>query len=199
MPLLPHPFVMISPLPQLDIIRWCDTPRPDALLPGIDAIFFETAGTKTFPDASTRMAFRERWLGRYLAHDPNYVWLAVTADGHVAGYLIGSLDDPALTPRFADIAYFPNIAHLTQFYPAHLHVNLGERWRGGGIGSRLIEAFATCMSQAGVPGFHVITGAGMRNVGFYTRNRLVEVARIPWNDRELVMLARPLARSVPTR
>lgn len=189
----------MSRLSPLTICRWLDTPDPASRIPGIDAVFFETAGTQAFPDEATRSAFRERWLGRFLTHYPQHVRLALTPSGAVAGYLVGCLDDPARTERFSDIAYFANLASLTVHYPAHLHINLTMAWRSGGTGSRLIEAFAADAAARGTPGMHVVTGAHMRNVGFYLRNGLVEVARFGWppdaaDGRELVMLGRRLAR-----
>lgn len=183
---------------SLSIRRWRDLPHSDRLVSGIEAVFFETAGTQAFTSDAARIAFRERWLGRYLTYDPDHVWLALADDGTVAGYLIGCLEDPALTPRFADIGYFADLAELTRVYPAHLHINLTAAARGAGTGSRLIEAFAAEARQLGAPGLHIVTGAGVRNVGFYVRNGLVEVARFAWprnaaEPRHLVMLGRRLA------
>lgn len=172
--------------------RWIDTPDPPQWLPAVDAIFFDTAATKTFPSPEARAAFRGRWLGRYLEHDAGLVWLAIS-QGELAGYLVGCLEDPARTARFADIAYFTTFASTTARYPAHLHINLDARWRSAGVGSRLVAAFVSDVQAAGLPGVHVVTGAGMRNVGFYTRNGFAEVARTPWNGRDIVMLGRKLA------
>jgi GNAT superfamily N-acetyltransferase len=181
----------MGPTDTVRIVRWQSAPDPAAHVSGIDAIFFATAA-RTFDDAPARAAFRERWLGRYLAHDPQHVWLALGPDGKVAGYLVGCLEDPARTPRFADIEYFATFAARTLRYPAHLHINLDERYRGHGLGSRLIAAFAESAARAGASGVHVITGAGMRNVGFYGKNGFAEVARTTWLGREVVMLGRPL-------
>lgn len=188
----------MSRLSPLTICRWLDTSDPASRVPGIEAVFFETAGTQTFPDDTARSVFRERWLGRFLTHYPEHVWLALAPSGAVAGYLAGCLDNPTRTERFSDIAYFADLASLTSLYPAHLHINLTAAWRGGGAGSRLIEAFAADVAARGAPGLHVVTGAHMRNVGFYLRNGLVEVARFRWpssdaDGRELVMLGRRLA------
>lgn len=176
----------------LRICRWLDLPGPPSLVAGIERIFFATAATQAFADEAARSAFRSRWLGRYLEHDADHVWLAMTDAGGVAGYLVGCLDDPALTPRFADIAYFADLAAETRRYPAHLHINLDERYRSTGIGSRLIGAFGGAAARQGALGVHVVTGAGLRNVGFYARNGFAEVARTSWNGREIVMLGRPL-------
>jgi hypothetical protein len=71
-------------------------PRP--WLEQIETIFFEASG-RTFAPGSERDAFRQRWLGRYLEHEADRVVLALTADG-VAGYLVGSLDNPSQQQRF---------------------------------------------------------------------------------------------------
>lgn len=196
-PKMSHRWPM-TPSPSLSIHRWHDLPHPEALISGIDAIFYETAGTQSFPDEAARVAFRERWLGRYLTHDAAHVWLALAHDGAVAGYLVGCLEDPVRTERFSDIGYFAELATVTRLYPAHLHINLTATVRGHGAGSRLIEGFATQAAASGSPGLHVVTGAGMRNVRFYARNGLSEVARFCWpphapERRELVMLGRRLA------
>ena len=168
---------------------------PDAQsagIAGIERIFFAASGTQTFVDARTQLAFRERWLGRYLANDPDYVWLAVGEGGEVAGYLMGCLDDPALTARFADIGYFQEFASLTRKFPAHLHINIDPSVRGKGIGGQLVEAFCDQVRAAGLPGVHVVTGKGVRNVGFYERLNFTERGSLALNGREIVLLGRVL-------
>ena len=69
----------------------------------------------------------------------------------------------------------------------------GGRARGHGVGARLVEHFAAHAAACGSAGLHVVTGAGMRNVGFYERLGFREVARAPRNGGMVVMLARGLA------
>jgi GNAT superfamily N-acetyltransferase len=160
---------------------------------GIETIFFASSNVQQFDDAAERAAFRERWLGRYLDHWPEHVFVASTPDARIVGYLAGCLADPATHPMFADIAYMPAFADLSRSYPAHLHINLDPGWRSGGIGTRLIEAF--CAHATGrVAGVHVVTGRTARNVGFYERNgfRLLRTTRSPWGDAEIAFLARTL-------
>jgi ribosomal protein S18 acetylase RimI-like enzyme len=166
--------------------------RVEGLGRQLDAIFFGASETKSFASEKARLAFRERWLGRYLDHYPANAWLAVGRDGPVAGYLVGSLEDPAATSLFNDIAYFKVFSHLTIRFPAHLHVNLAPEFRGQGIGSRLIEAFARHAEAAGAAGVHVVTGKGMRNVGFYERNGFALVGEAAVDGRMLVLLGRHL-------
>lgn len=179
------------------IRRWSEIGAPDQRRREIQAVFYEASATKTFASCSERAAFEERWLGRYLADDPRWFYVAcapaVNAGcGPVAGYLAGSLDDPARTPRFADIGYFPELADLTARYPAHLHINLAPEYRSRGWGERLVATFAADARAAGAPGVHVVTGRGVRNVRFYQACGFEEVGSVMWRERELVMLGRKL-------
>jgi GNAT superfamily N-acetyltransferase len=112
--------------------------------------------------------------------------------GAVAGYLVGSLDDPARTPLFSDIAYFAAFAALTADYPAQLHVNLAPPWRGQGIGARLVAAFAEDARRAGAKGVHVVTSRGARNVSFYGTSGFREIGALTSGGRDLVFLGRAL-------
>ena len=77
-------------------------------------------------------------------------------------------------------------------YPAHLHINVAAGARSRGIGERLIEAFEHHATANGAPGVHIVTGAGMRNVGFYDRLGFREVARTRRGAGTVVMLAKAL-------
>lgn len=168
-----------------------------AVAQGIERIFFAASGTQTFATEGARSAFRERWLGCYLTHDPQHVFVAwddaTVGPAAVVGYLVGCLDDPALTARFASIGYFRTFAPLTARYPAHLHVNLDARVRGAGVGGRLVEAFCDDVRAAGLPGVHVVTGQGVRNVRFYERLGFLERGGGTFNGHSVVFLGRDLS------
>lgn len=164
----------------------------DATLSGIERIFFVSAGRTTFADEQDRNAFRERWLGRYFAHDRQHIFLARDDEGAVVGYLVGSIEDPARTARFADISFYPGFADLTQLYPAHLHINLDPAWRSQGIGGRLIDAFALQAEEAGATGVHIVTGAAARNVGFYRRSGFEPLRDAEWNGNAILFMGRDL-------
>lgn len=176
----------------ISIHRWSEVSDRERLTPALDAIFFEASATKSFAGAAERAAFRERWLGRYLAHEPEWAYVALDAGGGLVGYLVGSLADPAKSERSADIGYFRTFAALTAAYPAHLHVNLAPEHRGRGIGAKLVAVFCADAARAGAPGVHVVTGAGSRNVGFYERNGFRALARDVFNGHEVVLLGRRL-------
>ena len=171
------------------IRRYIDVAPSAKLRDEIDAIFFDASNTKSFDSDAARSAFRERWLGRYLSHYPQFAYLAIAASGVVVGYLVGSVDDPALDSRFTDIGYFATFRELTKAFPAHLHVNLAPAFRNKGIGGRLIDAFIVDAKQDGAPGVHAVTSATAENVRFYNRNGFVELGRTG-NSDAIVFLGR---------
>jgi GNAT superfamily N-acetyltransferase len=165
---------------------------PSAWLTQVEAIFFEASG-RSFEPGPARDEFRQRWLGRYLDVPADPVLVAI-AKATVAGYLIGSLENPAEQARFSDLEYYRThfTAHCRRF-PAHLHINLAPAYRSRGLGGALISAFAARAAAAGVAGVHVVTGKGMRNVRFYERCGFEPIASAPWNGREVVLLGKDLS------
>lgn len=163
-----------------------------AIEAGLNSVFFEASNVKSFADDDARSEFRERWLGRYLTHDPELAWVALSPSGGVAGYVIGSYDDPARNARFAGIPYFAAFKDLTGRFPAHLHVNLRPEARNSGLGSALVRHFCLDAAQAGVAGVHVVTGRGARNIAFYNRNGFQEFGSNGEAGREVVFLGRTL-------
>lgn len=174
------------------IRRYLEIPGGAEHIPAIDAIFFEASSVKDFTDDAARAAFRERWLGRYLTHYPEWAYLAFDAEGHLLGYLCGCIDDPNGMPRFADIVYFSAFQFLTINYPAHLHINLDHRHRGQGTGTLLIDAFVRDATDAGVQGMHLVTSRGARNVRFYEQCGFRELGALIHGKGEIVFLARKL-------
>ena len=157
----------------------------------IDQIFFASSSVQRFRDDEHRQGFRRLWLGRYLEEEPEHAFVAIRGS-HVCGYLVGSLDDPAPRAEFDELDYFRAFAPQTARFPAHLHINVDAAERGQGVGAELIAAFEAHARAHGCAGVHVVTGAGMRNVGFYERLGFAEIARAPRNGSEVVMLAKAL-------
>lgn len=175
------------------IERYLDLAPSPALVAGLDAVFFAASSLKSFASEAARAQFRHRWFGRYLDHDPDFAYIAMTPGGDVAGYLVGALDDPALAARFSDIPYFADFKHLTAKFPAHLHVNLAASARGFGVGTALVQRFIEDARRAGAPGVHVVTSQGARNVGFYVRNGLAQAGVAGEPPAARVFLAQRLA------
>ena len=174
------------------VVRLDDPKQHPALMAQVEAIFWQTSARR-YPPGHERDAFRERWLGRYLQGGSDVVLVALADEATVAGYLVGALEDPAVHTRFAAIGYFrSDFAALTARFPAHLHINLDAAHRSRGIGAQLIAVFADHARRVGAPGMHVVTGKGMRNVGFYSRLGFTERAAADWNGRTILFLGREL-------
>lgn len=162
------------------------------LIPAIEAIFFGAAA-RSYAPGPEREAFRARWLGRFLDCPRDPLLLAIAPDGRIAGYLVGTFDDAARSERFLDMPHFrEHFAGACARFPAHLHINLAPEFRNLGIGSRLVDSFVDLVRAVGLPGLHVTTGDGMRNIRFYLANGFAEVGRWPRADGPMVFLGRPV-------
>lgn len=160
--------------------------RNEAALRDIDGIFFESSSVRSFEGDAARVAFRDRWLGRYLDKLPEHAFLA-ECGGKVVGYIVGAAQ---ADPMFDDIPSTRIFADLLPRFPAHLHINVASEMRSAGVGSRLIEAFLAHLRRLGVMGVHLVTGEGSRNIGFYQSNGFRIEASRATGDRVLVFMAR---------
>ena len=168
---------------------------PPAWRQHVESIFFEASG-RTFVPGPDRDWFRYRWLERYLDAPGDPVLVAIVGET-VAGYLVGSLENPAAQPRFCDLGYYcAHFAAHCRRFPAHLHINLAPAYRSRGIGRALIDAFAALAAAAGAAGVHVVTGKGMRNNRFYESCGFEPIDSAAWNGREVVLLGKHLSGAI---
>jgi GNAT superfamily N-acetyltransferase len=151
-----------------------------------EAIFWESAGTKTFASGAERTAYRDLWFGRYLEHAPGEFFLAL-GDDSVIGYLAGSVISDA--PPLPGPDYYPLFpAELIAHYPAHIHVNVRADHRGRGIGAELVHAFAQRRRTHEAAGFHAVTAEGSRSAAFFEKCGLRSAAGATWLNRPLKFL-----------
>ena len=176
------------------IVPYGDVANDDTCRHDIDTIFFEASSVQSFTDDEERQAFHWRWIGWYLAEEPEHAFVALkaAAAGGACGYIVGSLEDPAPRPEFSHLTYFTAFAQLTKVFPAHLHINVDRDWRSRQIGEALVEAFVQHAAQFSCPGVHIVTGEGMRNVGFYERLGFACQAIAPWRSGNVVLLGRKI-------
>ncbi len=157
---------------EISIFLWQEVRDKALTRDQLDEIFFEASATRSFQDLSSRRAFRERWLGRYLENFSENFYVAQVGceedkSLEVAGYLAGCLVDPRDTDLFSDMSCFSDFSEHLEEYPAHLHINLAPAYRGAGLGARLMKVFLRDVKKSGLCGAHVVTGAASRNVSFY--------------------------------
>lgn len=159
----------------------------------VEEIFFEASNTQDFESMAARKAFSARWLGRYLELDRDNIFLAVSDDRQLHGYLTGCLESAAAADLYNEFDYFSAFDAHYKTYPAHFHMNVHKHSRDQGVGARLVEAFINYCLENGVPGVHVVTARQTRNVRFYKRCGFEPIATTILKDRELLLLARKLA------
>lgn len=164
--------------------------NPEPQLLAAQAIFYESSSKKHFKDEAERHHFLRRYFSIYAEKHPEWFLLALTEDGTLLGYLAGTPDTSSdhleLNP------YLSHFSGMFAEFPAHLHINFTAAARGLGLGSRLIGEFESRLKRRSIPGVHLITAAGERNLGFYLKNGYYEAASIPGGGSCLVLLGKKL-------
>ncbi len=162
----------------------------------IEEIFFLSAARQDFATAEDRHDFLTRWTGYYRECEPEGVFLAMASHGRVAGYLMGCADSRGALRLYRDISHYRLFEDCFEAYPAHFHVNCHPGFRNRGIGARLVETYITHCVRAGLPGVHVVTVPGARNVSFYRRCGLDVAVTRSWQGKELLLLAARLGTGI---
>lgn len=166
----------------MNIVTLADAP---GLRNEVVAMFFETSNVQDFSSERAKSDFRAAWLDYYIDREPENVLIALDGDGRAMGYLTGSFNSAASLKN-------PQFQTFYKDYPAHLHINVRAPFRSGGLGADLIAAFEGRCRGAGLPGLHLVTAEGARNVGFYKRNGFSEITTCPSGDKVMLMLGKKL-------
>jgi ribosomal protein S18 acetylase RimI-like enzyme len=175
--------------------------RPEDL----DALYDICVRTADGGDDARGMYSSDRLMGDlfaapYATHEPQHAYVVDDGHGRAAGYILGTADTAAFArwyqaewlparpypephdPRDADMIglhehpermIVPELAS----YPAHLHIDLLPELQGQGWGRRLMAAFLTGLTEAGVERVHL--GMATTNTGaraFYDRLGFHEIA-----------------------
>jgi GNAT superfamily N-acetyltransferase len=157
----------------------------------------------------------------YVVHPSGFGVVAVDDSDEVQGYLLGTTDTVAFSRWFV-AEWWPSVSSgrvartpadeslltagadpermivsCVDEFPAHLHIDLLEPARGGGMGRRLVEAAVDQLRSRGVPGVHLVVSASNdRAIRFYRRTGFMEMsedrASVPG---ESIVFARRIERS----
>jgi GNAT superfamily N-acetyltransferase len=161
-------------------------------LADIDNIFFTSSARRDFSSPEEKQVFREMSLGRYIESHRSSFFVVLDADGRVVGYLAGCLENPMTLSHFNDIAYFRSIEDICRDYPAHLHVNVAERYRKRRLGTALVGRFVEWAKVHSVKGIHLVTSSTARSIPFYRRSGFIQLRTFPWNSGISVCMGRKL-------
>lgn len=182
---------MSAPAPRL---RRLSRDGEERAWAAIEAVFIANAEARAGPLArAERDDLRRVWLDPYRALWPDLVWVAEEMDGTLAGYLTGCPDSRAAIDALAEQEGVSVFADLFEAYPAHFHVNCRAGRQGRGIGAALVAAFVAHCRKERIPGVHVITAKGARNVGFYRRAGFAQAAVREAQGRDLLFLGKALS------
>ncbi len=158
----------------------------------VEEIFYLSARRQRFAGADDKRDLLERWTGYYRESEPGRIFLALLPGGRVAGYLTGCANSREAARLYGDIPYYALFEDRFDAYPAHFHVNCHPEFRGRGIGTRLVGSFLEDCAAAGLPGVHLVTSVGARNVAFYERCGFTDALIRRWEDRDLLFLGQVL-------
>jgi GNAT superfamily N-acetyltransferase len=133
----------------------------------VSEIFFDASTKKEFKDPIEKEDFFWKYVGFYLAHYPEYAWIAVE-EGKVQGYVLGMpfTQDPSL---YAIQPHLRAFQEHFKIFPAHLHVNCHADARGKGVGKKLVEKLLSQLKDQNVSGLHIMTGPVSDNKKFYQK------------------------------
>jgi GNAT superfamily N-acetyltransferase len=156
-------------------------------------IYFESSARKDFKDVAEKDAFYWKYLGYYLQHFPEFVWIA--KGERILGYVVAApaSDDPALYKIQPHLEIFKK---YFKDYPGHLHINLHNDARGQGLGSKLLLELEKQLQSLDITGLHIMTGVDSRNKNFYTRLGFDFQMALEFSGHPILLMGKSLKRDV---
>ena len=157
-------------------------------LAGVERICIDNAGKRAKQDPEYGQMILYMYNRYYTSKSPEYCFVAADENDTPLGYIICAPDRRAYDRDYVRC----EIAAIRKFslskallaraemlislpykrrYPAHLHIDLDERARHSGTGTRLMTALCDKLRAQGIPGVMLIVSSGNKNaVSFYGRN-----------------------------
>lgn len=173
----------------ININSWAQLPAKDqsSAEAQIREIFFNASG-RSFASAEQAEQFWQKWTSYYFKYEPQLFFL-VWQDCKLMGYLSGCIDSEQAQEKLSlQIAYFSLFKDLFHNYPAHLHINVNEAFRGQGVGQLLMKHFFKILKANQITGVHIVTSPEARNVGFYKKLGFTFSEQRNWHESKLLFL-----------
>jgi len=135
----------------------------------------------------------------YVTYEPEHL-LVAEVDEDLAGYLSGCFNSARcrwikgtrVIPRailralvrgevgWSELRYLGSFIYVAahgglrssppEGFPAHFHINLAKRWRGQGLGTKLVKEFLLMLENNGVSGVHVRVRKNARRASRFFRS-----------------------------
>lgn len=191
----PDPRKYLEDAPQLNttVVRYSQLGKEgrDVLLPQLREIFFQSSSVKTFKSTLEREEFFAKWCGDYLTYFPEFFYLMVDEATNLLCYLAVCPDTSANLDRLKvkSLGIFTSEYEL---YPAHLHMNTHENYRGLGLGAMILAAAEADLRLKKIRGLHLITEPTARNFEFYKRQGFNDIVLKAYANTQLCLMGKDL-------
>ncbi len=159
-------------------------------------VCINTGPKETATDKNTRDFIIYTFCDYYLEQEPQNVFALVDENDTAQGYVFGAEDfaryRKGLTPYLRKVRktglknYVSALGEVflhrlfSGKYPAHLHIDINEGFRGGGNGSRMIQKQLENMRSKGIKGIMLVVGTeNKRGIKFYEKNGFKRLLTLP--------------------
>lgn len=189
----PRQFLEESPKLNTTVVRFSQLGNEAKiiLLSQLKEIFYHSSSIKTFKSADEREAFFMKWCGDYLEFFPDYFYLMVDEASNLLCYL-------CVCPNTTENLSRLKVKSLSifideyEFYPAHLHMNTHENYRGLGLGAIILTAVEADLRMKKIKGLHLITEPTARNFEFYKRQGFNNIIGKTYQNTRLCLMGKDL-------
>lgn len=158
----------------------------------IVSIFFENSDV-IFKNDREKASFQFKYLDYYIENCSDFFNVSFYND-QICGYICGDINIETIYDLAKYHKYLDLFQNSYKDYPAHLHINLSNRFQGLGIGSKMIEHFCSALLVANceLNGVHIITSEDSRNVNFYSKNGFNDIRKDLVSDSKLILMGKEL-------
>ncbi len=165
-------------------------------LEAVEYICRMTAGPLSMSDEAVGNVTAKLYSTYYVREETDTCFVLCDDDGAVKGYILSAPDYKkfkrvyrekdykaikALSKKSAKIAWFMPVPYIIfgKKYPAHLHIDLMEGFRGGGNGTKMIQTLLAKLKEIGVPGVMLIVSTDNTAARrFYIKNGFKEIISV---------------------
>lgn len=189
----PRSYMEESPKLDTTIVRFAQLSEAAKaiLVPQLKNIFFHSSSVKQFRDNGHRNEFFQKWCGDYLDFYPEFFYLMVDDKSNLLAYLCVCPD----TLKGMERLQLKSLVTFTdeyQKYPAHLHMNTHQDYRGLGLGAMILAGAEADLRMKGIVGLHLITEKSSRNYQFYFKQGFQYVVEKDYQNTLLCFMGKEL-------
>lgn len=191
----PDPRKYLEETPKLNttVVRFSQltSKAKEIMLPQLKEIFYQSSSKKTFKSTEEREEFFMKWCGDYLDYFPEFFYLMVDEASNLLCYLCICPDTAANLARLK-VKSLSIFSEQYAKYPAHLHMNTHENYRGLGLGGMILAAAETDLRIKKIKGLHLITEESARNFEFYKRHGFQDIFIKEYLNTQLCLMGKDL-------